>query len=172
MWLLRHSVHAFRVFVFPHIITAILYEEKKTQVFRVVLYFKDKSRHVKNSCRCHWGRSLMWKHYAALKKLLLFTNCRLKQTQHNVIQNKEFNGVKCEENVSDKTSVIIESTQREKNVCKILKRSERGKKNSSTRNWPVWGFVTHRSHFQRVLNKQHNPPKKKILERQSWMKTR
>lgn len=93
---------------------------KKIQVFRLVLYFKDKSKHVKNSCRWHWGRSLMWKHYAALKKLLLFTNCRLKQIQHKVIQNKKFDGGKCEDNVSGKTRVIIESAQREKNVCKTF----------------------------------------------------
>lgn len=115
----------------------------------------------------------MWKHYAALKNLLLFTNCWLEQTWHKVIQNKKFDGGKCEENVSDKTRVIIESTQRGENVCKTLKRREKeGKNNSSTRNWPVWGFITHRSHFPRVLNKQHNPPKKIFLERLSWMKTR
>jgi len=52
-----------------------------------------------------------------------------------VIQNKKFDGGKCEENVSDKTRVIIESTQRGENVCKTLKRREKeGKNNSSTRN--------------------------------------
>jgi hypothetical protein len=35
-----------------------------------------------------------------------------------------------------------------------------------------FGDSSHRCHFPRVLNKQHNPPKKNILERLSWMKTR
>jgi hypothetical protein len=39
-----------------------------------------------------------------------------------VIQDKKFDGEKCEENVSDKTRVIIESTQREKKCMQNFKK--------------------------------------------------
>jgi hypothetical protein len=77
-----------------------------------------------------------------------------------VIQNKKFDGRKCEDNVSDKTRVIIESTRRGKNVCKTLKRSEKEVKKIHLQEIDQFGDSSQRSHFPRVLNKQHNPPKK------------
>jgi hypothetical protein len=38
----------------------------------------------------------------------------------NISQNKKFDGGKCEDNVSGKTRVLIESAQKEKNVCKTF----------------------------------------------------
>ncbi len=76
-----------------------------------------------------------------------------------MIQNKKFDGGKCEDNVSGKTRVIIESAQREKNVCKTFEGVKEGKK-IHLQKIDEFGDSSHRCHFPRVLNKQHNPPKK------------